>query len=361
MIDPPAGFAALMTATKAEAAKAYASAVAADIVQKPDPDAWDRLRRIMARALVLTSLHGLASAWAGHGADIEKTTDEDMDALKTLNFGAPALTLGGIKPGPFLEAIRVFDGRVPAIRSTVERLWERSDRLASAIVRAESAEAVQRLASQSVGVSKAIRGAFWATDMDVDTADRVREIVAKGIRGFVDVDEAGKMIGRGVAETINAAQLAGAGNLTRARIETVLNNNVSSAFNEARVRGLSDPRARVFVPLVMLVEVQDKRTRGNPSGLYPKAGPHYQMNGFVGTTEQLNELGIVPPNGHNCRAAVRGVTLAEAVRKGWMTEDGELIQSVITAHNGGRLALIGRGLYPDPGFRTAPVALGAVA
>jgi len=355
-------FAALMAAATTAAGRAYGEAVAGGITRRPDADAWSTLRRVIARAHVLVSLHAMSSIYRTvAGADgFPSTPDEDIDALSRLaTFAAPALTLEGIEPGPFAEAIRAFDGRVPALRRTVEGLWQRADAISSSIVRAEQSEAVARLAQQSIGVQQAIRDSFWATDMDAPTAEKVRDLVGKVVRGFVSADDVGKMIGPSLSQFITAAQASGAGNLTRARVETILNNNLSSAFNEARVTSLADPRTRVIVPLVMLVEVQDRRTRGNPSGLYPDAPPHFQMNGFVGTVDQLNELGIVPPNGHNCRGSIRGISLAKAVRKGWMTEDGDIVQTAIDAHNGRRLVLITSGRYPDPGFRTASVSIAA--
>lgn len=106
-------------------------------------------------------------------------------------------------------------------------------------------------------------------------------------------------------------------------------------------------------PVWTLDEIRDARTRGNPRGLYPDAGPHYEMDGFsAAATDPVWRI-ITPPNGYNCRASITPVSIDEAQRKGWMTTIGgvEVVDSSklrrIFARQWG---YIERGRYPDPGW-----------
>ena len=71
------------------------------------------------------------------------------------------------------------------------------------------------------------------------------------------------------------------------RLETIYRNNLGSSYNEASARILEEPDVHEVIPLVMLNEIRDRRTRGNPNGLYPDRGFHWQMDGFVGTMSSL--------------------------------------------------------------------------
>src|SRR5262249_30012823 len=112
------------------------------------------------------------------------------------------------------------------------------------------------------------------------------------------------------------------------------------------------PGVQTQTALWVLHEIHDRRTRGNPGGLYPDAGPHYQMDGFIEAPSNpvWAAIGWPGPAGFNCRRSVAPMTWATAQQRGFADESNQLIQSAIDAHNGPRWGYIASGAYPDPGF-----------
>jgi hypothetical protein len=103
-------------------------------------------------------------------------------------------------------------------------------------------------------------------------------------------------------------------------------------------------------PLWRIKEVMDNRTRGNPLGLYPHDGHHWQVNGYVNVMEEIVRQGCVPPCGRNCRAILVPVGWREAGRLGLITADGDVDRAAVRAYNGDRQGYIDRGQYPDARF-----------
>lgn len=323
------------------ATPAYLAAVAAEIDGHHADDAWQRVAAIIGRAHVLINLEGIADAvrlvrMTGNGA-------ADM-------FQRPEDPFESLEPGAFDEAIREFEGRVPRLAETARRLAAEGLERGGAIVAAERAGEAMRAMSASGLVARVMGGSFFVTGADKTTIVNLKALLAEAIRGGVSVDEAGKIIGVPLAEFVDRAQLAGAANLAKARLQTIYRTNLASAYNEAQGRVLEAPAVQPFVPLVMRTEIRDRRTRGNPSGLYPDAGFHWQMHGYVGTMDEFRQRGIVGPCGYSCRGGIRGVSRAEAARHGWVDDEGRLDTEAIARHNGARTAILDRGDFPDPGF-----------
>ena len=310
---------------------------------------WNEFALAFARAQVLASLYGRArAARQARLLGVEMPFDDQEVDENVARFQRTKVEF---EPGPFLEAVRGFADKVPRLRPEVNELVNRARAQAQAIVEAEQAGVVDLLAARSPLVDRAVRGSFFVTGADKTTTVDLKALIAQAIRGQVSVDEAGEMVGLNLSQFVEEAQLAGASNLTKFRLQTIYRNNLSSAYNDAQVRVLDSEPVRRLVPLMQLTEIRDRRTRGNPNGFYPDKGFHWQMNGFVGTIDDFRRLGIVPPNGHNCRGGLRALSLAESRRRGFVTAEGVVDRAAVDRHNGERLAILRSGQYPDPGFK----------
>ena len=333
----------------------YLRAIAAEIEGLPAAVYWHDFRGVLGRAIVLSQLVGLAASTKQAkllGADLpfddQAIAQQDVDRFVRVE---PLFEVGA-----FLEAIRGFDDRVPRLRTHVERLIRGAQALSTSIAESEQAEVVNLLATRSGLVQQVVRGSFFVTDADETTIINLKSLLADAMRGGISTDEAGELLGVSLPDFIDQAQVSGAVNLARARLETIYRNNLNSAFNEAQVDALRGQQIRRIIPLLMLNEIRDRRTRGNPNGINADRGFHWQMNGFVGTAEEFDQFGITPPNGHNCRGGVRGLSATESKRMGFVDDNGELNIEAIRTHNGDRLRILQQGLYPDPGFQTVGVA-----
>jgi SPP1 gp7 family putative phage head morphogenesis protein len=131
--------------------------------------------------------------------------------------------------------------------------------------------------------------------------------------------------------------------LSTARLETVLRTNTNRATTEGAAEVLRDERVQAFVPLVQYSATKDPRTR--PA--------HRAMDGYVGTIEDFDRMGLTPPCGFNCRCALIPVPAAMALDKGWTRPNGTLDYAAIKRHNGARQTVVDRGEIPDPGFVNA--------
>lgn len=337
-----------------EAASDYRAGVAAQIEGLPGDVHWNRVEKILARAYVLAGLVGLEAAARQarrHGAELDMGPEEPIttpEGFRREDDAAGALE-AAFEPGPFFEAIEGFEGRVPMLAREVRELAEQAQNFSAAVMNGERRHAASVALGRSGIAQMATSGTFFVTGADKTTIINLKALLGEVIRGDVTADAAGRILGVSLGEFASRAKLAGAVNLTNNRLQTIFRNNLSSAYNDAQARILSSGAVRKALPLMMLEEIRDRRTRGNPTGLYPD-GFHWQMNGYVGTAEDFRSLGLTPPNGHNCRASVRGVTFGEAKRRGWIDDDGDLDLQAIRDYNGERAAIIGRGDYPDPGF-----------
>lgn len=255
--------------------------------------------------------------------------------------------------GPFLAAIEQFRDRVPELAATVRRLQGDARALGRAIREAEEAGVLDDLRRKSVAIREALGRRFWISEVDdITTTIDLRDLVASFIEGTGDREALG------LVDFIDEAQALGAENLTRARLEMVYRNNLNTAYNDGQVVALRAPDVQRVMPMVMLLEIRDRRTRGNPAGLYPDAGPHFQMHGYINTMAYFEDKGIVPPNGHQCRGSIRAVTLSEGRRLGIINDDNTIDTAALARYNGPRQKMIDSGVYPDRGFnlRRTPAA-----
>lgn len=313
----------------------WREAVACSIQDRPCPDAWAALQRILTRSLVLLGLEGQARAHRQAGLRQPPAT-----------FAEVAELLPDLEPGPFLEAIEQFEGRIPNLADVVHRMIRHAQATSAEVIAAEMKGAKAAILARSALAKRWLAGQFFVTGVDKTTVIDLRDLMAEAVRG-AGTEE---VPGLDLVPFIDRAQLSGAASLTRARLETVWRTNLSSAFNEGQVEVLEEPAVQEVMPLLMLNEIMDRRTRGNPNGLYPDRGFHWQMNGFVGTAEDFRRYSLVPPGGYQCRAGTRGVSVTEARAEGWIDAGGSIDRVAIAAHNGLRLAIVERGDYPDPGF-----------
>ena len=121
------------------------------------------------------------------------------------------------------------------------------------------------------------------------------------------------------------------------------------AFNDAIAVIASSPDGVARFPLWMIEETMDEVTRGNPGGRYPEPHRHWQFTGYVNTMAEIRRQQIVPPNGFNCRASMRHVSMTEATNLGLVT-GGRIDPAKIRLRNGERQDLIDTGKYPDLGW-----------
>lgn len=320
----------------------YRNAIANQIEGKPAGKHWRRFRVVVARTLLLSKLIGHADmVKRAELAGVEFRYDDPTDQFARLDVDDDD---PDFMVGEFLEAVQDFDDRVPRLKDAVQEMKAEADRLSTQMMRYESTEGYAALVKRSSAIQNAIRHSFWVSDVDGQTTLNLKSLLAGVVRG--DAGPANLSL----PDFIDEAQLSGAANLTRARLETVFRNNVMSAYNSGRAERMREPEVQTIMPLMMLTEIRDRRTRGNPHGLYPDQGVHWAMDGYVNTLAEFERQGIVPPNGHQCRASMRPITMTEAGRLGLLAESGGLNHTAIRERNGNRQKLIDDGEYPDKGW-----------
>lgn len=318
----------------------YTLALAAQVEGLSAETHWADFRRILERAYILVALEGLADSYGAARRSGVRLADQ----FKREDLGAEF----NIEPGPFMDAVAAFEGRVPMLLHEVDLLIGEARHIGNGVVAAEMNGAINAALGRTELGERILRGSFWVSSTTTDELLDLRSILAGIMRGDLGDKDLRQL---GVSDFITAAQASGIRHLTANRLETIYRNNLSSSYTEAAARTLERNDVHEVMPLVMLNEIRDRRTRGNPNGLYPNGGFHWQMDGFIGTMSDFRQLGILPPNGHQCRAGIRGVTSGEAVANGWMNDSGQIDRLAVGAHNGNRLAIIERGDYPDPGFK----------
>ena len=304
---------------------------------------------ITARGLLLADVAGRADVWdALTRAGVEVFRREvSYTAGLSVATGSDRFFVG-----PYADAVMKFESRIPRLRSEIDRLSRASMRTAAAIVSRETAAALPILVKRSVAFRAAIETAFWVSDVDLETVVNLKSLVADVIRGRMPEVEGEKTL----PDFIDRARLAGATNLTDNRLETIYRTNLMAANGNARADALSDRDVRRVAPLVRIVETKDRRTRGAPGGVYgrkggPNPGYHWQMDGYINTVDEIRRLDLVPPNGYNCRGALRAVLPSEARRLGLFDDEGQIDHQALRRYNGDRQRIVDAGLYPDPGFR----------
>lgn len=269
----------------------YVSALTATLRHEDPEQYWSRFRELFARAYVLANLIGRM---------------EVQNSLKGTRKYAQSLMLA-----PWEKAIEIFLGKIPTAKSLLDLL-----------------------------IPEARAKAFYVTGIEqVEALSKIQQRVVKTLAA-----EPG--------ESRHQLQAEAAEDLSLARLETVLRTNTMTALNEGAMdeaKSLGDS-----VALLELNEVHDRRTRGNPNGLYPHEGKHFQMDGFVESPDNPVWNTIRPPAGFNCRGYTSVIGWVKAERMGLADADTRrLKRSAIDAHNGKRWDYIRSGQYPDPGFQVA--------
>lgn len=277
--------------------------------------AWEELRKAWARVLLLSELCGMASV-VDHLRQQDSTItvdNADIDRRGVERYALNTVLLSK----PFENAIDLFKKRVPRLAEVVAGLTPR---------------VMQR--------------SFWITDVESHTAlHRIKSRLINSLKGQKIGEKAG-----GVSEFVDFARSKIGLELAHARLEIVYRTNMQSALNAGIKHQLSSPDTADHVALYRLNEIHDTRTRGNPAGKYPDAGPHYQMDGFIESPSNAVWKVIWPPNGYQCRASISPITWVTARKSGWTSAKRVLDQAAIDKHNGKRWSYIQSGEYPDPNF-----------
>ena len=337
----------------AVAGRWYRAALAAQVRQEPEEaaEAWERYGEALGRVLTLSALAGQAQAHAAAKARGAAWEAEDWPEDKPDTFAAarPEFTVG-----TWWEAVRKFRTRIPRSWDTVRRIRREADRLADQIARTESKTAIRDLTKRLEALRDAMRGTFRIKGATAAQARRIQELIAQAIES--KTTPKGLRTGA-LSKIIRRAQIEGIVGLTNARMETVYRTNVAAAFNDATVDAMSGEAVERWAPLLRLVEIHDRRTRGAPGGVYRgkgkarNPGSHWQMDGYIATAEDFRRQGIVPPNGFNCRGSLEPVTFDEARDMGFVKRDGSLDRRALVRYNAARQRIIDRGEYPDQGFK----------
>lgn len=313
--SPNATLNALNAAAMEELTISYTQAVTSQLKGLDGLAEWATFRGVLIRCLVLANLIGRSGA--AHALRL-RFAQEVVPHVVVAAYTESSLGEGFLTR-PFTEAINSFAGKVPHLRATIDAMLP--------VMRDK---------------------AFWVTG--IESTEAVVKI-QQGITMKLANMSTGGTLGDWIAEQ----QAKEASGLSAARLETVYRTNVMTALNEGTDAQLSEPEMVDATALWKLVEVHDRRTRGNPSGLYPNAGPHYQMDGFIEAPEHpvWAQIGWPGPAGYNCRRSLYPLGWLTAQRLGFATKDRRLIQQAIDRHNGERWEYIRRGAYPDKGFGAA--------
>lgn len=298
----------------------YLGALTVQMLGRDAEPEWERFRKVFARAMILANLTARVDALDAMAREGIRPEVDNVPFRPNEVQLFQAGIVGGLELEPFTEAINAFMSRIPKLRSEVDAMLPEARGLA-----------------------------FWVSD--VESREAVASIQAKLGK---TLEEIATREGGGLRDFIDWAQEEEAANLAEARLETVYRTNVSTANNAGRFKQLQE--LDEFVALYRLNEVRDLNTRGNPAGLYPDAGPHFQMNGFLAATNDVVWEVVWPPNGFNCRASVSPISWTSARRMGLADEHDNLNFEAIAVRNGPRRGFIESGAYPDQGFESGAVS-----
>lgn len=331
----------------------YLKAVAADVRgdKEKSKKLWVQYGEILSQVLTLTVLHGEVVAYvtakrAGLEWDVTDFPDEKPKtfAKTTIGFGV----------GDFWAAIWGFKKKIPNSWKTIQRARKEMDELSKKIAKAESANALKDISKRIETLQQVLNGSFVVKGATREQARKLKSLLADAIT-HKKMPE-GLRRG-GMAKFITRAQVEGIVGMTAARLETVYRTNVSSAYNNATATVLENPALQIWAPLVKLVEIHDRRTRGAPNGVYAAKGKtsntgyHWQMNGYVQTADLMKSQGLIPPNGYNCRGGLIPFTKYDAEKLGLLNSNGTVSQAKLNAYNGIKQTIIDQKLYPDEGFK----------
>ena len=302
--------------------EAYRAAWLATARGEPSADLWARLAERFGQAVVVSTLLGVANerrrlVRAGLVPVVrEQPRIEKAPDVATFDDKPASLRL----PKSFLDQLNVF-------RRDVPRLEERVN-----VLRWTAGNVARRMMERERGLV-----------FDISARRVARVLVApdgseslRDVRGDIAAD---------VLEELSGTPLDH-------RIVTETRTVMAEAFNTGSMDTIRENRE--VVPVTVLSEIHDRRTRGNPNGLYPEPHRHWQMDNFAAPSDDPVWRRIMPPNGWNCRAGVRGVSIAEARRNGWVPKDGiEPDRQALRRQFAAQWRLIESGQYPDPGFKSA--------
>lgn len=93
--------------------------------------------------------------------------------------------------------------------------------------------------------------------------------------------------------------------LPRGRLETIYRNAVQTAYHAGRWQQFEQAKRRR--PFLMYDAINDQRTRPD----------HRALDGYIAPVDDPVWDTIAPPNGHNCRCSLIGLTQAQAEARGW--------------------------------------------
>lgn len=337
----------------AEISRWHRAALAAQVRGEPEDaeEAWERYADALANALTLSAMSGEAEAHKSARKQGAEWEPEEWPTERPEQF---AVARASFEVGPFWEALRRFRGRIPRSWATAQRIRREMDRLAKRIARSESRSAIRDLRRRLEALRDVMEGTFRVKGATAAQARRLQELIAQAIESKT-IPKALKT--GALSAFVRRAQVEGIVGMTSARAETVYRTNVASAYNEATVDAMSGPDVARWAPLLRLVEIHDRRTRGAPGGVYKRKGQsrnpgsHWQMDGYIATAEDFRRQGLVPPNGFNCRGSLVPVTYDEAVSMRLVKRDGSLDRAALARYNATRQQIIDRGDYPDEGFK----------
>jgi SPP1 gp7 family putative phage head morphogenesis protein len=344
-----------------EAQATYRRALAAQVRGEPDAEAWDAFAEVTAALLMASWLAGARGT-----IDRAKVPDEAVEGMledgDVVEFAAlPVLTEFGSK---WMKPIAGwFRQRVPISRKDWELLVKAARASAGEVGDHERQNALVDLRKRSPILDGLLRGVlsrpqkggittvkritndtFFVTAMTPEQTRQTQELVARVIEERPGKSTVGKLIrSMNLGDFVTTTQALTGTELSTARLETVLRTNTNRATTEGAAEVLRDERVQAFVPLVQYSATKDPRTR--PA--------HRAMDGYVGTIEDFDRMGLTPPCGFNCRCALIPVPAAMALDKGWTRPNGTLDYAAIKRHNGARQTVVDRGEIPDPGFVNA--------
>jgi len=287
-----------------ELSRLYLTALTKQAKGEPNAMEWAEFGRMLTRILALSHLTGRLSTVNRVGGIKIQEMPFNPGELAAYDESTAILT------GPFVSALNWFLNKVPALRRNVDKM-----------------------------LPAAKKRAFWVTGVEQHEAlERIQARLSRPLAA-----EPG-----GMSEFIHTeADITG---LAEAHLETVYRTNTQAALAEGQMDQMRSPELRDGVALVQLNEIHDSRTRGNPSGLYPDQGRHWQMDGFVESPDHPIWDKITPPNGYQCRATLYPVTWLTAERMG-LARGGVLLQEALDRRNAAKWEIIRSGQYPDPSFK----------
>ncbi len=281
-------------------------------------EAWNGLADLWGRQLLASMLLGRAATDRDliRQRLIEAPTQPRVESLGFAQFDDDDIANRAIKQTA-IDIINRFTAEIPDLATIGPQMAAQAQRQAHSLMMATHDDA-PRL------IGKIIERIPEAARIGPDTLPDPASIV----RRLLDNDDGVKLLSRTLDTEARTSMMGGFNHAGRAEI--VRHQNV--------------------MPVTILSEIQDRRTRGNPNGRYPDAPPHYQMDGFAAATDDPIWERITPPNGYNCRGSIRGVSTAKALQNKWLRDDGTVDREAMRRKFARQWRLIESGKYPDEGF-----------